>query len=79
MRITQNVSRYDLPVIERERVRQTRATDHTQAPPGTAEYRAPSGAPPPWWLFSIEPEIVYAFGTDETGGATRYEMQPDDE
>ena len=45
----------------------------------TAEYSAPSAGPPPWWLFRIEPETVYAFGTDEPGGATRYEMGPDDE
>jgi hypothetical protein len=45
----------------------------------TAEYSAPSAGPPPWWLFRVEPETVYAFGTDETGGATRYGMGPDDE
>lgn len=40
----------------------------------TAEFSAPSAGPPPWWLYKIEPETVYAFGTDETGGATRYEI-----
>ncbi len=44
----------------------------------TAEYSAPSAGPPPWWLFRIEPETVYAFGTDETGGATRYEVSHDE-
>jgi hypothetical protein len=39
----------------------------------TAEYSAPSAGPPPWWVFRIEPETVYAFGTDEPGGATKYE------
>ena len=133
MSITQrNLSGYDLSVIEWERVRQTLATGHTQAPgtggparhtswlttrnpdgtshvrpvgtvqvdgvryfvevfrrggwPAqvdgdalTAEYSAPSAGPPPWWLFRIEPETVYAFGTDETGGATRFELGRDDE
>ena len=147
-----NLSGYDLPVIEWRRVRQTLATDHTQAPgtvqidgvlyfnsgprtrksrniagnpqcvlsiatirfdlvvegravratdaselgtvveafrrngwPAqvdgdalTAEYSAPSAGPPPWWLFRIEPETVYAFGTDETGGATKDEMGQDE-
>ena len=45
----------------------------------TAEYSAPSAGPPPWWLFRIEPETVYAFGTAETGGATKYEMGRNDE
>jgi hypothetical protein len=45
----------------------------------TAEYSAPSAGPPPWWLYRIEPETVYAFGTDETGGATKYEMGTNDE
>lgn len=40
----------------------------------TAEYSAPSAGTPPWWLFRIEPDTVYAFGTDETSGATKYEM-----
>jgi hypothetical protein len=40
----------------------------------TAEYSAPSAGPPPWWLFRIDPETVYAFGTEEPGGATKYEM-----
>ena len=41
----------------------------------TAEYSAPSAGPPPWWLYRIEAETVYAFGTDETGGATRYDVE----
>ena len=45
---------------------------------GQLEYSAPSAGPPPWWLFRIEPETVYAFGTDETGGATRYEVKSDE-
>lgn len=40
----------------------------------TAEFSAPSAGPPPWWLYRMEPQTVYAFGTDETGGATRYEV-----
>ena len=40
----------------------------------TAEYSAPSAGPPPWWLYRVEPETVYAFGTDETSGATTYEL-----
>jgi hypothetical protein len=103
-----NLSGYDLPVIEWERVRRTLGTDHTQAPGTggpdrhtswltttnpdgtshvrpvgtvqvdgdalTAEYSAPSAGPPPWWLFRINSETVYAFGTDEPGGAIKYEM-----
>jgi hypothetical protein len=43
----------------------------------TAEYSAPSAGPPPWYVYRIEPATVYAFGTDETGGATKYEMGSD--
>jgi hypothetical protein len=39
----------------------------------TAEYSAPTAGPPPWQVFRIESETVYAFGTDEPGGATKYE------
>jgi Pyridoxamine 5'-phosphate oxidase len=40
----------------------------------TADYSAPSAGPPPWYVYRIEPETVYAFGTEEPGGATKYEM-----
>jgi hypothetical protein len=44
----------------------------------TAEYSAPSAGSPPWWLFRVHPETVYAFGTEEPGGATKYEMEQHD-
>ncbi len=44
----------------------------------TAEYSAPSAGPPPWPVYRIDPAAVHAFGTDETGGATKYEMKSDD-
>jgi Pyridoxamine 5'-phosphate oxidase len=38
----------------------------------TAEFSAPSAGPPPWYLYRVTPERVYAFGTAEPYGATRF-------
>ncbi len=146
-----NLSGYDLPPIEWERVREAMATDHTQAPDTggpnrhttwlttlnpdgtphvtpigrvqidgvwyfnsgpatrksrniaanprcvvsiathpfdlavegsaervTAEYSAPSAGPPPWHVYRIKPATVYAFGTAEPGGATKFVVGGDD-
>lgn len=38
----------------------------------THEFSAPSAGPPPWFLYEFTPEDVYAVGTKEPGGATRW-------
>jgi hypothetical protein len=40
----------------------------------TAEYSAPSAGPPPWHVYRVMPSTVYAFGTAEPGGATRFDL-----
>ncbi|MCU1492068.1 MAG: Pyridoxamine 5-phosphate oxidase [Acidimicrobiaceae bacterium] len=37
-----------------------------------AEFSAPSAGPPPWAVYRVTPEVVYAFGTAEPYGATRF-------
>ncbi|HEV2311197.1 MAG TPA: pyridoxamine 5'-phosphate oxidase family protein [Acidimicrobiia bacterium] len=37
-----------------------------------AEYSAPSAGPPPWHVYRVTPTTVYAFGTAEPYGATRW-------
>ncbi|MCP9270840.1 pyridoxamine 5'-phosphate oxidase family protein [Mycolicibacterium arenosum] len=40
----------------------------------TAEFSAPSGGKPPYYVFRMDPTTVYAFGTREPYGATRYDL-----
>jgi hypothetical protein len=40
----------------------------------TAEYSAPSAGPPPWHVYKITPDTVFAFGTAEPYGATRFDF-----
>jgi pyridoxamine 5'-phosphate oxidase-like protein len=40
----------------------------------TAEYSAPSAGPPPWQVYKIIPATVFAFGTAEPYGATRFDL-----
>jgi hypothetical protein len=40
----------------------------------TAEYSAPSAGPPPWRVYKITPSTVFAFGTAEPYGATRFDL-----
>jgi hypothetical protein len=40
----------------------------------TAEFSAPSGGTPPYHVFRVEPSRVYAFGTAEPYGATRFDL-----
>jgi len=40
----------------------------------TAEYSAPSAGPPPWYVYRIKPSTVFAFGTSEPYGATKFEL-----
>jgi hypothetical protein len=40
----------------------------------TAEYSAPSAGPPPWHVYRITPATVFAFGTAEPYGATRFDL-----
>jgi hypothetical protein len=37
-----------------------------------AEYSAPSAGPPPWDLYEVQPKTVFAIGTAEPYGATRF-------
>jgi len=37
-----------------------------------AEYSAPSAGPPPWSVYEVRPVTVYALGTAEPYGATRF-------
>lgn len=38
----------------------------------TAEFSAPSAGPPPWYLYRVDPEVVFGLGTAEPYGATRW-------
>ena len=38
------------------------------------EFSAPSAGPPPWYLYELVPETVFAFGTAEPYGATRFDF-----
>jgi Pyridoxamine 5'-phosphate oxidase len=40
----------------------------------TAEYSAPSAGRPPWHLYRIEPSTVFALGTSEPFGATKFQV-----
>jgi hypothetical protein len=40
----------------------------------TAEYSAPSAGPPPWHVYRVTPATVFAFGTAEPYGATRFDL-----
>ena len=40
-----------------------------------ADYSAPSAGPGPWHLYRVTVQTVYAFGTREPYGATRFEEQ----
>ena len=37
-----------------------------------AEYSAPSAGPPPWEVYEVVPQTVFALGTAEPYGATRF-------
>jgi hypothetical protein len=40
----------------------------------TAEYSAPSASPPPWYVYRITPATLFAFGTAEPYGATKFDL-----
>ena len=40
----------------------------------TAEYSAPSAGPPPWYVYRVARSTVFAFGTSEPFGATRFHI-----
>jgi Pyridoxamine 5'-phosphate oxidase len=44
----------------------------------TAEYSAPSAGPPPWHVYRIEPATIFAFGTAEPHGATKFDIGASD-
>ena len=41
----------------------------------TAKYSAPSAGPPPWNVYELKPETVFALGTADPYGATRWNFQ----
>ena len=40
----------------------------------TAEYSAPSAGPPPWHVYRMQPSTVFALGTSEPFGATKFQL-----
>jgi hypothetical protein len=40
----------------------------------TAEYSAPSAGPAPWYVYRVEPSTVFALGTSEPFGATKFRL-----
>ncbi|MDT5152134.1 MAG: hypothetical protein QOI01_3867 [Mycobacterium sp.] len=40
----------------------------------TADFSAPSGGKPPYYVYRVDPSTVYAFGTSEPYGATRFDL-----
>jgi hypothetical protein len=40
----------------------------------TAEYSAPSAGPPPWHVYRVQPSTVFALGTSEPFGATKFQL-----
>ncbi len=40
----------------------------------TAEYSAPAAGPPPWYVYKVVPATVFALGTAEPYGATRFDL-----
>ena len=64
---------FDL-VIEGSAARVALQTAQVDGDALTAEYSAPSAGPPPWHVYKIIPSTVFAFGTDEPGGATRFDL-----
>jgi nitroimidazol reductase NimA-like FMN-containing flavoprotein (pyridoxamine 5'-phosphate oxidase superfamily) len=41
----------------------------------TAKYSAPSAGPPPWNVYEVKPETIFALATSEPYGATRWNFQ----
>ncbi len=41
----------------------------------TAKYSAPSAGPPPWNVYEIRPDTIFALGTAEPYGATRWRFK----
>jgi nitroimidazol reductase NimA-like FMN-containing flavoprotein (pyridoxamine 5'-phosphate oxidase superfamily) len=40
----------------------------------TAEYSAPSAGPAPWHVYCVKPSTVFALGTSEPFGATKFQL-----
>jgi nitroimidazol reductase NimA-like FMN-containing flavoprotein (pyridoxamine 5'-phosphate oxidase superfamily) len=40
----------------------------------TAEYSAPSAGPAPWYVYRVQPSTVFALGTSEPYGATKFQL-----
>ena len=50
------------------------ATVSADTPALTADYSAPAAGPPPWDVYEVTPETVYALGTAEPYGAERWQF-----
>lgn len=42
----------------------------------TAEFSAPAAGPPPWNAYRVVPSTVFALGTADPYGATRFDLEP---
>lgn len=42
----------------------------------TADFSAPSAGPPPWHVYRLVPTTIFALGTAEPYGATRFDVGP---
>jgi hypothetical protein len=40
----------------------------------TAEFSAPSAGPPPWHVYCLKSSTVFAYGTAEPFGATKFQL-----
>ena len=40
----------------------------------TADYSAPSAGPAPWYVVRVKPSTVFALGTSEPFGATKFQL-----
>jgi hypothetical protein len=40
----------------------------------TAQFSAPSAGPAPWYVYRLRPSTVFAFGTSEPFGATKFQL-----
>jgi len=47
---------------------------HVEGDALSAEFSAPSAGPPPWSVYRVVPGRVFAFGTAEPYGATRFDL-----
>ena len=59
-------------IAEAYRSQGWQVTVHDEEVSLSGEYSAPSAGPPPWDVYEVTPETVFAMGTAEPYGATRW-------